>query len=293
MKKIRFLIFIIGIGLTLFGLFSAIKQNNVYWYSYFVIGVFFICDYIDYQFRKKSVLSLIFDKKFKKFFLIYFLFVLFTIVIEVLGRVIGKMWYYPNYDLLDHIIHVFLIAYPFGALSVVAVYNVFKDLSKRVFKHKPNYEFSERFMQKVSTPLIVFSVAIYIFLAIYHIYIGPANTKILSLVFLSVLGLDAVNFKINKKSIFSEIIAGNYSIIFSVILTTIVSGLIHEVPNTFSYEWIYQNIPFTSYEIWDVSVFILTAGWLFLTTGSVVLYNLVVGDRETLMDKFRQKIREI
>ena len=186
MKKIRFLLFVIGIGLTLFGLFSAIKQSNVYWYSYFTIGVFLVCDYIDYQFRKKSVLSLIFDKNFKAFFSIYFLLVLAAALIEICGRVILKMWYYPNYDLIDKIIHVFIIGYPFSLLATLELYQVFRDLSLRLFRHK------------------------------------------LSLT------------------------------LFSIVITAIVSGLIHEVPNTFSYEWIYQNIPFVKYEIWDVNVLVLT-----------------------------------
>lgn len=221
MKKIRFLLFIIGIGLTLFGVFSAIKQSNVYWYSYFTIGVFLVCDYVDYQFRGKSVLSLIFDKNFKAFFSIYFLFVLAAVLIEICGRVILKMWYYPNYDLFDYMIHVFIIGYPFSLLATLELYQVFRDLSGRILRHKSS------------------------------------------------------------------------SVIFLVIITAIVSGLIHEVPNTFSYEWVYQNIPFVKYEIWDVNILVLTLGWIFLTIVSIVGYNLVMGDKESLLDKFRQGIRGV
>lgn len=221
MKKTRFLLFVIGIGLTLFGVFSAIKQSNVYWYSYFTIGVFLVCDYIDYQFRKKSVLSLIFDKNFKALFLIYFYFILAAILIELFGRIIANAWYYPNYDLIDKIIHVFIIGYPFSLLATLELYQVFRDLSLRLFRHKPS--------------LTLFSIGI----------------------------------------------------------TAIVSGLIHEVPNTFSNEWVYQNIPFVSLEIWDVNILVLTAGWIYLTLVSIIGYGLVVGGKENLLDKFRQRIREI
>lgn len=293
MKKIRFLLFIIGIGLTLFGVFSAIKQSNVYWYSYFVVGIFLVCDYIDYQFRGKSVSSPIFDKNYRNFLFIYIFFVVASVFIELFGRIIGKMWYYPNYGLVDHIIHVFLIAYPFGGLSVVALYQVFKDLSGRVFGYKPNYEFLDKFFKKTGTLLIILSIAILIFLAVYYICTNSKDTRLFILGVACLFGLDTANFEINKRSIFSEIIAGNFSVIFSIIITAIVSGLIHEVPNTFSYEWIYQNIPFVSYEIWDVNVLVLTLGWIFLTIVSVIGYNLVVGDKESLSDKFRQRVREI
>lgn len=293
MKKVRFLLFIIGIGLTLFGVFSAIKQSNVYWYSYFVVGVFLVCDYVDYQFRGKSVLSSIFDKNYKSFFFLYVFFVVASIFIELFGRIIGKMWYYPNYNLVDHIIHVFLIAYPFGGLSAVALYQVVRDLSGRVFKHKPNYEFLDKFFEKTGNLLIILSIAILIFLAVYYICTNSKDTRFFILGVICLLGLDAANFKINKKSIFSEIIAGNFSVIFSIIITAIVSGLIHEVPNTFSYEWVYQNIPFVSLKIWDVNILVLTLGWIFLTLISIIGYHLVMGDKESLLDKFRQRAREI
>jgi hypothetical protein len=44
-----------------------------------------------------------------------------------------------------------------------------------------------------------------------------------------------------------------------------VNAFTHEVPNTFAWEWRYQNIPFTSLEILDVNVIILTIGWSYLT----------------------------
>lgn len=279
--------------MALYGVFSAIKQNNVYWYSYFVVGVFFICDYIDYLVRKKSILSLVFDKKASKFILIYSLFVLFTIFCEIYGRIIGNMWYYPNFGSIDLIIHVFLIGYPFGAFSVVALYNVFIDFSRRIFKHKTNYNFAEKLMNKLSPFFLSLSVLVFVILVIYYIYSGSLNSKIMFLAILWLLGIEAIRFKIKRQSILYEIFAGNYSVLFSIIITVVISGFIHEVPNTFSYEWVYQNTPFINYEIWDVNLLVLTAGWLYLTVASIDLYKFVHEDKETLVDKFREKISEI
>jgi hypothetical protein len=55
------------------------------------------------------------------------------------------------------------------------------------------------------------------------------------------------------------------------------NALAHELPNTFAWEWRYQNMPFTSVEILGVPVVVLTVGWTYLTifgiSGNELFFN--------------------
>jgi hypothetical protein len=43
------------------------------------------------------------------------------------------------------------------------------------------------------------------------------------------------------------------------------NALVHELPNTYAWEWRYENLPFTSMTIFGVPLVILTVGWTYLT----------------------------
>ncbi|KKT37333.1 MAG: hypothetical protein UW22_C0027G0001, partial [Candidatus Gottesmanbacteria bacterium GW2011_GWB1_44_11c] len=55
----------------------------------------------------------------------------------------------------------------------------------------------------------------------------------------------------------------------------IITTLLTEVPNTFSWEWIYYNIPFTTSEILKINVVIFTMGWFFLVFAPVRFIDFV------------------
>lgn len=116
---------IIGLLFAIYGVFSAILYSNATWYSYFVIGGTFFLAWINQIIKNDSI----FEKS--KIYLLktYGLYLLFTIVIEIVGRFIFNFWHYPSFDLADKIIHVFLIGYPF---AFFLIHESFKLIRKKV-----------------------------------------------------------------------------------------------------------------------------------------------------------------
>ena len=59
----------------------------------------------------------------------YGFYLLFTLLIEFVGRFILNFWDYPSFNLEDRIIHVFLIGYPFAFFFI---HESFKLIHKKV-----------------------------------------------------------------------------------------------------------------------------------------------------------------
>jgi len=110
MKKYFHIVGIIGLILAVYGVVSAILYSNVTGYSYFVIGGTFFLTWINQILKNDSLLE-----KSKVYLLkTYGLYLLFTILIEIVGRFILNFWHYPSFNFTDKVIHVFLIGYPFA-----------------------------------------------------------------------------------------------------------------------------------------------------------------------------------
>ncbi len=125
MKKFNHILGIIGLLLAIYGVVSAILYSNVTWYSYFVIGGTFFLAWINQILKNDSL----FEKS--KIYIVktYGIYLLFTILIEIIGRFVLNLWYYPSFNLADKIIHVFLIGYPF---NLFFVYESFKLIQRKV-----------------------------------------------------------------------------------------------------------------------------------------------------------------
>lgn len=125
MKKYFNILGIIGLLLAVYGVASAILYSNVTWYSYFVIGGTFFLAWINQILKNDSL----FEKS--KIYLLktYAIYLFFTILIEIVGRFIFNFWNYPSFNLVDEIVHVFLIGYPFAFFFI---HESFKLVQKKV-----------------------------------------------------------------------------------------------------------------------------------------------------------------
>ena len=124
MKKYFPILGIIGLLLAIYSIASATLYSNATWYSYFVIGGAFFLAWINQILKNDSL----FEKS--KIYLLktYGLYLIFGILIEIVGRFILNLWHYPSFNFADEIIHVFLIAYPFAFFFV---YESFKLIRKK------------------------------------------------------------------------------------------------------------------------------------------------------------------
>ncbi len=50
----------------------------------------------------------------------------------------------------------------------------------------------------------------------------------------------------------------------AIVLTTLVNAFIHEIPNTFVWEWVY-NIPYVTLKIFQINIVVI-AGWVILVS---------------------------
>ncbi|OHA23868.1 MAG: hypothetical protein A3B11_01150 [Candidatus Taylorbacteria bacterium RIFCSPLOWO2_01_FULL_44_26] len=91
----------------LLGLYLAFFAHSSIWYSFFVIGGFFLLEGIN----SKKDFSLL--KNYQTFLYTWLLFVLITILTEIIGNFLLNAWTYPYFGLVDYFIHVILIGYPF------------------------------------------------------------------------------------------------------------------------------------------------------------------------------------
>jgi hypothetical protein len=104
---------LIGVLFFLWGLVSAISLSSTIWYSYFVFGGTLFFAWINKTLKNESL----FQKNLKYILKTYIAYLLFTVIIELIGRFIFELWLYPGFNTLQIIFHVFLIGYPFAFVS--------------------------------------------------------------------------------------------------------------------------------------------------------------------------------
>lgn len=120
MKKYYDAIGIIGLVLAFYGYFSAIFSANVKWFSYFIVGGTFFLGYINLRLKNESIF-----KKSRNYILkTYALYLLFGILIDIVGGYVLGLWGYPSFGLVDKIINVSLIGYPFVCFFIQESFNL-------------------------------------------------------------------------------------------------------------------------------------------------------------------------
>jgi len=159
---------IIGLLLAGYGIFSALAFGSQVWYSFFVVGgtIFLL------NLGKSKVDGC------KKFLKTYALYLVATAGIELVGRQLLGLWYYPSFGLPEMMIHVFMIGYPFAFFMAGETY---------------------RLLNGIFSPGIAFFI------------------------------------------------------------TSFLSAFLHELPNTFAWEWIY-TVPYVTFEILKINIIVI-AGW--------------------------------
>lgn len=120
---------IMGLILALYGIFSAIKFGNIFWYTYFTIGGTLFLGYINYSKKNENILTN-FEKNPKRILKIYLFYVLMAVVTEYLGRVVLNMWIFGPFNTSQVIIHGFLIGYPFAFFFVYESFILIKEKIK-------------------------------------------------------------------------------------------------------------------------------------------------------------------
>ena len=96
-----------GLVLFVFGLYLAFFQHSNIWYSFFLIGGFFLVEGINYPYGF-SVL-----KNRKLFLRTWLIFIVISIFIEIVGNYWLDLWDYPSFGKTEYLIHLLITGYVF------------------------------------------------------------------------------------------------------------------------------------------------------------------------------------
>ena len=269
---------VVGFFLVVGSIFASIFLHYYFWYSFYVFGASMFFGSLNYKRRSKSVFSYFLENKWKIFFRVYFLGVLFGLVVDVIyGRRMGDLWHYPHLQGIKDFIFPVFFYYPFGGLQVYEIFYFCKSLLSKKLNQKKSFILKNKTKEIIiNSILVLLSLGLIVPLVNYafnrNFY---ANTIMMIVMIFTVFSVDAILYKLKKESMFLEFIQGNKLIIGTMLFSWFVAVLLTEVPNTFSWEWIYYHIPFTQFAIFKINILIFTFGWFWLVYLPVSYLDLI------------------
>lgn len=257
----------IGFLLVAGSIGASVISAYYYWYSFYVVGAFMLFGGLNHKLNSKSVYSYILNKKWKRFLIIYVFGVLTGCFVDIVyGRNIANLWHYPHLGRLGNYLFPILLYYPFGGLQVYEVFYLCQSLLSKKLGTGQRYKLSNKLKNLIMNLLIVF-LGFGLIIPILNLIFNSnkfANKLIVSFMILTIFSFDALVYKVNKKSILLDFIQGNKLTIGTMCLSWLISVILTEVPNTFSWEWIYYNVPFVKMQFCKINLLIFTFGWFFL-----------------------------
>jgi len=115
----------IGLGLFLLGLYLAFVQHSPIWYTPYLIGGFLSFESI----KSRTGFSVLKDPR--NFALVWLIFIVITIGVELTGNYWLDLWTYPSFGTLEYFIHIILIGYAFtgffGLMVFVSLQKLFRS----------------------------------------------------------------------------------------------------------------------------------------------------------------------
>jgi len=141
---------------------------------------------------------------------------------------------------------------------------------KKTRKRKIPYEKS----LLISKILFIISILGFIYSLFLKTYQGFFLLTFFSLNIISLLSY--VNLKINKNNLLKQFLIKYLKYGPLIIIVAFTQGLIHEIPNIFAKEWIYQNFPFNNIQIFKIPIMVLFFGWIALIIGTYTIYETIL-----------------
>ncbi len=275
------------VGLLLFLLMTmlAVFLKFPYFYSLFVVGLFLLFDGLEHRLRKFSNLNSLRSGFNVRSAFIFLLFILVTDLIA--GQVVFKIWYYPHYTSVLNWILLYLVIYPIGGLSLLVMFRVFKILASKEFRDERFYLIKDPARwERILIHVTFWTFPLAVFLPLVLFATGTLENVISSSLAYSVLSLfllyqwvfcfDIVTFAYHGKPLIYDFLRGDKRVIIAIVVTGIVGATLHEVVNTFAYEWRYipERLPFIKGQLFGVP-FTIFIGWVFMTAVCVAAYRMM------------------
>lgn len=258
----KIIIFFLGLSIFLFSFLLAFNYNYNHFYEFTLVGLFLIL----YPLRKKNLSR-------KTFIILYAIYFLLGIVIDLLGQLLG-FWHYTYHNLFEYLF-LYLLIYPLGAFVILQSYFL-ADERIRLGAHKK---------RNVSIPILWF-------LSFVGLVIFLITSSLINRIFFSswaiFFGLSLAIFAGISTNLFLEIFFRRSYVrdlmeffpktVIVTLIATYVNAFIHEYPNTFAPEWIYTIHTYTFLDNLFLRIPILVwLGWPILTISSLIPLYFVRG----------------
>lgn len=272
-----------GGGLFVLSAIAAIVWRFSYFYSSFVIGLFLFFDAATHLLDKSISFSSNLNRIGKTFWMVLFFFIFFTDLVA--GQIIFSVWQYPPYKGFINWVLLYLIIYPVGGLSLIAMFRFFDLLFGKIFPGK-FFQIKEaaRFTKKtLKIILLALPVAMMIPVGLYFsklVEIFAQNQVLYSFIFIFLFFewtffFDILILAFGGKPILLDLIRGEKKVFLAILVSGLLGAFLHEVINTFVHEWVYvtKNFPVTPATFLGVPVVVFVA-WIPLTIVCVQAYRL-------------------
>ena len=235
----------------------------------FVSGLFLFLDRCDARLNHDSNLTRLFSQNWRTPVYTYLVYLTGAFILDLLfGSFIGNLWVYPQFDWTERLINVILIGYPLAFFSCAAFYRVLVKLLDD-FRINPPQDAhnATRALQGLGNIILFVTMLSTCFPILYFFVFGKIHIQSVIIIcgLIGIFSLSPITLLLRQNSLLERLLNKDWPAAMALFISIPVNALAHELPNTFAWEWHYQNMPFTSLEILGVPVIVLTVGWTYLT----------------------------
>jgi len=272
-----------GLGVFVLSALAAIFLRFSYFYSSFVIGLFLFFDSMAHLIDRSLAFTSNLERVGKTFWMVVGIFIILTDLIG--GQIVFTVWKYPPYHSWLNWILLYLIIYPVGGLSQIAMYRFFDLLFNMIF---PGNFFKVGNLQPITKkilriffwtlPLVLIIPLSLYFSGVMGIIVASWWLYFFLFVFLFIewtFFFDILIDAFGGRPILLDLIEGRRKTILAVVVSGILGASLHEIINTYVHEWVYlaDKFPVTSATLLGVPVMVFV-GWIPMTIVCAQAYRL-------------------
>lgn len=268
--------------------------TSLFYLGFFYFGIILICDGITQKIYDKSQLHEILKNR-RNLIVFSLVSLLGAIGAEGIMQWLGKLWIYPFWSQLSYIF-IFIPCWIIYWLMIIesylatkAIFDYFKKGKQIVTK---SYNFELIFYKILGfAGLILFSLAIFLMIRDYYLYQGKyvfeviqnvtykVNFGYVVMVFLGAwFILEAIEYYRKETSLIKDMIHGNFTPLWSIIIGSLVLAILMELTNEPLGYWIYTHWPWENYKLFGLPVSIYLA-WPMQYVTFLSLYRAITTDQ--------------
>lgn len=261
---------------------AAVIFRFSYFYSTFVIGMFLFFDALAHLVDRSISFTSNLERVNATFWTVLGVFIVATDLLG--GQMIFTVWKYPPYHSWLNWALLYLIIYPVGGLSLIAMYRFFdlvfdRVLPGKLFQMADAGKMTKKILRIIFCllPLAVIILAILYFSGYMAVLSRQWWPYFLLFLFLFVewtFFFDVLIAAFGGRPILADFLAGEKKVILAIVISGLLGATLHELINTYVHEWVYivDKFPVTTVTFLGVPVMVFIT-WIPLTIVCVQAYR--------------------